>query len=174
MASIGSFGTPREAPVEDLTFDYFGVEYRVHPDATDLELFEFMDVAASLDTIQAGGEDAAIGSVVAIRSALRNLVHPDDYAAVWSAAKANRQTIEDLTELAMALAAAVADRPTERPSDSSDGPQSTEPSSTDDSSSLDSPDSAVIRSIRRHEAAGRPDLALAVEKAQERLVPLPA
>jgi hypothetical protein len=44
-------------------------------------------------------------------------------------------------------------RPTERPSDSSDGPTSTPPSSEDDSSS---------RIIRRFEQEGRPDLALMV------------
>lgn len=170
MASIGSFGTAREAVAEELTFDYFGEQYRVHPDATDLALVEFMDLAASIE-IGAGGKvtpesiGAGVQSLAAIMSALRELVHPDDFAAVWRAAKANRQTIEDLTELAMGLAAAVADRPTVRPSDSSDGPSSTEQSSTGDSSSPVS----HLSVARRFEEQGRPDLALLVrDTAQSR------
>lgn len=55
---------------------------------------------------------------------------------------------------------AVADRPTSRSSDSSDGPRTIEPSSTDGSS---------LPVIDRFNAQGRPDLALLVRKRQEAL-----
>ena len=57
------------------------------------------------------------------------------------------------------------DRPTSRPSDSSGGPQSTEPSSEDDSSSQEEP--AHLRVVRHWEGKGRPDTALMVLMAQE-------
>lgn len=169
MGSVGTFGTERPQ-AEDLTFGYFGAEYRVHPDAGELALVDFLDLAAAIEIAADGtptpeqlGEGAR--QVKAIVDALRELVHPDDFAAFWKAAKAHRQTIEDLTEVAMGLAAAAADRPTERPSDSSDGPQRTEPSSTADSSSQDK----RLSVARRLEEQGRPDLALVVLDAPERV-----
>lgn len=67
-----------------------------------------------------------------------------DNAGIWAAMK-------DVLEV-------VAARPTSRPSDSSDGPVSTEPRSTDD---------AYLRVKRRFEAEGRPSWALIAMQAHE-------
>jgi hypothetical protein len=148
--SLGSFGTPREA--YDETFDYFGKEVRVHPDLSDLALLEFAELGAGLS--DASGRDA----IAAVWAMLRNLVHPDDFDMFWAAARANRQTLEDLTDLCEALVEAVAERPTKRPSDSSDGQRSTGASSGDVYS---------LPAVQRLERQGRPDLALMVVEAVE-------
>lgn len=65
---------------------------------------------------------------------------------------------EDLWALIQEVLAGVSERPTERPSDSSDGPALTPVRSAEGSSS---------RAIGRLEGQGRPDLALQVLKTQE-------
>lgn len=66
----------------------------------------------------------------------------------------------DLLDVVQQCFTAVAERPTERPSDSSDGPADTAPRSEVDSSSP---------VVSRMESRGRPDLALQVVKTQEYL-----
>lgn len=152
MTSLGNFGVER--PAHEADFGYFGKTVRVHPDLSDLALIEFMESAVAIESMGAG---EAMGSVSKM---LRSLVHPEDFDVFWKAARANRQTIEDLTTLAEALIESVADRPTVRPSGSSDGPLSTGASSPVVSSS------PVVRDL---EAKGRPDLALVVVQTQEHL-----
>jgi hypothetical protein len=143
---LGKFGTPRPAVEE--TFDWFGVETRVHPDLSDLAI---MDMFGAL----ANPEDGA-AAVNAMRDLAASLVHPDDLEAFWKTARANRQTMSDIAELAASLIGAISGRPTRLPSDSSDGQQNTSASSEDDSS---------LRAL--HMLEGRPDLQVAVLRAQE-------
>jgi len=150
MTSLGDFGVSR--PAHEADFGYFGSVVRVHPDLSDLTLIEFMEVAVAIDTMPTSGAMGAVSTM------LRSLVHPEDFAEFWSTAKANRQRVEDLTALAEALIESVTDRPTERPSDSSDGPPSTDENSPAVSFS------PVVRDLERR---GRPDLALMVVQAQE-------
>lgn len=138
MAKIGSFGKTRGA-VED-TFDYFGEEVRIHPDYTALLVTEFLDGVAHLDETD---PDAA----VALKNFSRQFVHPDDFDRFWQLALSNRQDASDLMEVYQAIGAALTGRPTQRPSDSSDGPPSTEPKSLDGS---------LVRGLDRYE--GRADL----------------
>lgn len=141
MARLGSFGTPRPA-VED-SFEWFGVDIRVHPDLTDLAFVElFQSIGDGHDGKQA---------MDAIQGIARSVVHPDDFEEFWRLARSNRQTLEDVMTLATSLIAELADRPTKLPSDSSDGQQRTGTSSTGDSSS---------RAL--HALEGRPDLQVAV------------
>lgn len=149
-ATLGNFGTPREARTE--TFGYFGVEIRVHPDTSDLALLEFAELGSGLE--EKSGQDA----LDAVNVVLRNIVHPDDFEEFWKLARKNRQTMDDMTDLAMAVIEAVTDLPTELPSDSSDGQSSTDTKSEVDSSSP---------VVRRLEKKGRPDLALMVTLAEE-------
>lgn len=70
----------------------------------------------------------------------------------------HNSTHAELLEVVKQIFEAVAARPTQRPSDSSDGPASTSPSSAEDSSSQ------VIEDLV---SQGRPDLALVVKGTQE-------
>lgn len=149
MTSLGDFGTPREA--YDETFGYFGATIRVHPDLSDLALIDFAVMGDSIDEETSGTE--AIGAVM---SMLRAVVHPEDFDEFWSLSKANRQTVDDLTDVVEKLVVAVTERPTQRPSASSRGQRSTGERSEGDSSS---------RVVNRLEEQGRPDLALLVQRS---------
>lgn len=138
MGTLGSFGKSRPAVEE--SFDWFGHEIRVHPDLSDIAIIDI--VGAMHDDTKAIETIARLGET---------LVHPDDLDEFMRVARANRQTMDDIAELAMELIGALAERPTELPSDSSDGQQTTARTSTGDSSS---------RAIEALE--GRPDLQLMV------------
>ena len=103
---LGDFGTAHD-PVDE-SFGYFGEEFRVHPDLS----------STALNVLFEG--DATIRDLVAA------MVHPDDVGAFWTVAAANRQTYGDLSRLSWEIVAALAERPTLLPSDSSDGQQATE------------------------------------------------
>lgn len=145
MAHLGSFGTSR--PPVEATFDYFGETLRAHPDLSDVAVVDLFGSFGSAD----GANDVA----GMLRSIGSTLVHDDDVEAFWRLARSNRQTMEDLAQFAMDLIAAITDRPTKLPSDSSDGQSPTDTRSEDDSSS---------RALRVLE--GRPDLQVAVIQAQ--------
>ncbi len=151
MASLGDFGTPREAHVD--SFGYFGDTIQVHPDLSDLSLIDFAFMGEGL-----GEESSGSDAIKAVMVMLRSLVAVEDFDRFWSLAKQNRQTIEDLTALAESLIVAVTQRPTERPSSSSAGQPSTEANSEVDSFSP-----VVSRLVDK----GRPDLALMVARSEE-------
>lgn len=138
MQHLGDFGTPR--PANDATFGYFGSTLRSNPDLSDLAVVDLFD------TMAGAGEDGS-KAIAAIRAMGAVLVHPDDVPRFWELARANRQTMEDIANLATALIGAVTERPTGLPSDSSGGQASTAPRSAGDSSS---------RALELVE--GRPDL----------------
>jgi hypothetical protein len=79
----------------------------------------------------------------------------DEFEAHATKTRADDADLMDIVKRAMAL---LSERPTSRPSDSSDGSQSTAPMSAEDSSSL-----AVVRQMK---SEGRPDRAMAVLAAQ--------
>jgi hypothetical protein len=147
--SLGAFGAQHDEI--DASFEYFGIIVRVHPDMSDLIMLEFMDKLGSIDE-----EDVAAG-FQAMRNLLTGVIHPDDYDTFWRTARANRQTVKDLMEVAAAVIGSAADRPTERPSASSDGPVNVDTKSVDDSS---------LRVQHRLEESGRADLALVVQQAR--------
>jgi hypothetical protein len=149
--TLGSFGTPHD--VLDVDFDYFGTMVRVNPGLSDLSLLDIMARVAEFDE-----KTPAPFVVAAIEDLQRSIIHEDDRDAFKAASRANRQSLEDLIDLAQALIAAVTEVPTERPSSSSDGPTSTGQSSVVVSSSP---------VVQRLEEQGRPDLALVVVQAQE-------
>jgi len=150
VASLGTFGTPREAP-EEQSFGYFGTEVRVNPDFGELDLADFMEAAADLD------EDS-VDSLSLLKNTMRGAVHAEDFDTFWATAKRNRQGIADLLPILYAVVEAVSARPTERPSDSSGGPRPTRALSAVDSSS---------QVIGRLEGQGRADLALMARMATE-------
>lgn len=79
----------------------------------------------------------------------------DEFEEHATTSRADDADLMDIVQRAMALLSA---RPTSRPSASSDGSQSTAPTSAEDSSSL-----AVVRQMK---SEGRPDRAMAVLAAQ--------
>lgn len=145
MGHLGDFGTEHEQ-VED-TFGYFGVTLRVNPNLTDLEALE------AFRLVEAADDNASV--LIALRTVLGALIHTDDVDECWRLARANRQQTEDIALLATKLLEVVTDRPTSLPSVSSVGQPTTDMSSTDDSSSK------ALRAL-----AGRPDLQVAVLRAQ--------
>lgn len=146
MASLGTFGTAR--PATDETFGWFGKEIRVNPDISDFA------VLAQITQIVGSGEDDA--DLTALSGLVGALIHADDVAEFTRLAIANRQTMEDLATLAYGLLEALTGRPTELPSDSSDGQPRTAARSEAASSS---------RALQLLD--DRPDLAVAVVRAQE-------
>lgn len=149
MGTLGSFGTPRPAAAD--TFDYFGVELRVHPDITDVVILELFAGLADAENAELDMASAARKVVDQTRLIGDSLVHPDDVAQFRHLVKANRQSLEDLALLAAALLGALTDRPTKLPSDSSGGQRRTSKRSGAGSSS---------RALEVLD--GRPDLQVAV------------
>jgi hypothetical protein len=148
MASLGSFGTvkPVEEQAEPDTFEWFGSTVRLTTDYNEVELVDLMESARDIDV-----DDPT--SMVIVKDLLRNVVDRQDFDAFWKLAKANRQQIEDLAQLAGALMEAATSRPTRQPSDSSTGRLPTPQSSPAVSSSPVSP--------------GRPDLVLLLEGGEQ-------
>lgn len=145
MSHLGKFGKPREP--SEFTFDYFDATLRTNPDLSDVAVIDMFSSFEGVDGT------AVLG---ALRGIATTLVHPDDVEEFWRLVKANRQTVDDIAELAMALISAATDRPTRLPADSSAGQSSTDTSSEGDSSS------PALRLLE-----GRPDLQVAVLRAQQ-------
>lgn len=153
--SLGSFGQHREAPEPVvLTFLWYGQSVRVSPDASELDLIEFMATAGDVD------ESDVLRLIPPMQRFLKSLVHPDDWPKFWQLSRANHaDAADDLLPLCWAIVAAVTGRPTERPAASTGGqPPTPGPSTLDSSSPVDRALVAV--------PPGRPDLLLFITDAQ--------
>lgn len=96
----------------------------------------------------------------------RAALHPDeDFDRFLDVAERDDVDQEELSLFVRKVMTGDIDRPTSRPSDSSDGPRSTEQKSESAPEPLE--DSVHARVIRMHEKAGRPDKALLVLMAQQ-------
>jgi hypothetical protein len=164
--SLGDLGTPHE-PV-DLTFNYFGVVIRVNPTASDLDLIGFMLESADVETVD---ENKAMQATARY---LKGLVHEDDWETFWRTAKANRQVLPDLLLLGENIVEAVSGVPSEPPSVSSGGRQTTAPKSKAESSSprartrgKDTGRNAEVRRALELVPEGRADLKEFIIQAQE-------
>jgi hypothetical protein len=151
VSDLGTFGT-KKPEAEGDTFGWFEHTLRINPSFGELELADFLEAATVIDA------ENVSESMGVLKGSLRAAVHPDDFELFWSTAKRERQGLEDVMAVFMALVEAVADRPTERPSDSSDGPTSVADTSGDGSSS---------QVIRRLEVEGRPSIALMVRQRED-------
>lgn len=149
---VGDFTPRREVgtAAEELAFGYFGETIRISYDFGEAAFVDWVDEYGQL------GENDVKG-MLATKRLMEQVVHPDDFEMFWRLARANKQTSVDLAGVFKAALEAMSERPTSRPSDSSDGPATTVPSSAGGSSQ---------RVIDRFEAAGRPDLVAFVELAQ--------
>jgi hypothetical protein len=144
---IGDFGTePVEA--DPITFGYFGETIRVNPTLSELDYLDFMEQAGALEV-------ADSAAATTIKGFARACIHPDDFDRFWNAARNNRQGVTDVFTLLGQIVEAMTDRPTGRSSGSAGGQPTDGTRSADDFS----------RAMRRYE--GRPDLQLAIVRAQE-------
>lgn len=107
-----------------------------------------------------GADTETMQGMAALYDVLQQMLDAEEWARFERHADAVRADTDDLLDFAGDALVALSARPTSRPSDSSAGPTTTEPSSTGGSSS---------RVIARFEADGRPDLALLVTRTQESL-----
>lgn len=103
-----------------------------------------------------GVDSDDIEGVAAIDSLIDQCLRPEDVERFDEVCDRERPDFDELMAFIMGVVAEVSQRPTKRPSDSSDGPTLTKDSSRDDSS---------LRVIRRLEAEGRPSIALMVQQA---------
>lgn len=113
---------------------------------------------------QSGVDANEIEGLAAMHELLRQCVHPQD----WDRFQRHAVTVcadgDELMECVGTVMAVLANRPTGRSADSSDGPRIIEPNSTEGSSSLDTGSEKVIQRLNER---GRPDLALIVRERQE-------
>jgi hypothetical protein len=136
-----------------MTFQWFGATIRVSPDAGDLSLIGFLEQAARINA-----QDAT-GAMVVVKAFLQGQVDERDWDLLMLKAKENHQQYEDLLRLSKNIVTAVTAFPTGRPSESSDGPPSTDPRSKGGSFS---PAAVAVM----EELKGRPWLKMAVWQAE--------
>jgi hypothetical protein len=150
----------RERPPLDIEFDYFDEVIRVHPYATDAVEAEFMEAATGVNladlvgldltqfTALDRGEQAHIlqkmseaqqNAYRALKKALRELIHPDDFERYWDVGNKHGQQIRDRSADIKAITEWVLDEITDfrtgQPSGSAGGQPTTQPQSAADSSS---------------------------------------
>lgn len=111
------------------------------------------------------GEDE-IEALASSYELLERCLHPNDWERFEEHASAVGADLEELMEFVGQVMVVVANRPTGRSSDSSDGPRTIEPSSPDASSS---PDTGAENVVAMFNDRGRADLALLVRRRQESL-----
>lgn len=134
------------------TIEFFGEEYHIAEKVGLMPLMRFAKIA------QAGVETNDMDGLAAMYDLLEQCLTEQDWDRFVVAATKHRADGDELMVVVKEAIERMAERPTQRSSDSSDGPPSTSPSSTDDSSS---------QAIRRLEQQGRPDLANVVQMARE-------
>lgn len=154
MASLGELG--KERPAVDLDFLWFGETMRVAPDAGDLSLVEFMEVAEQVD------ENNVVEAMRLTKSFLKGQVDERDWPRLMELAKQNHQQFEDLMELSKAIIEAVANLPTGRSSGSSAGRPSTAQKSKGGSSSMEADVTEALAIMK-----GRPDLKMILWEADQ-------
>jgi hypothetical protein len=107
------------------SFKYFGEEYRVNPDLSELDVIDFLEGA---DLIEENDPQ----SIVMMKSFVRRNLHPDDFEDFWETVREHRQTIQEVMALMWKLIEGVSGNPTGQPSGSSAGRPVTTVSLPDD------------------------------------------
>lgn len=131
------------------TFMWIDAEFRVADKIGLMPLMRFAKVAKS------GVDSNEIEGLAAMYDLLRACIHPEDWARFEEHADRQAADNDQLLEVVGTVMRVVSERPTGRPSESSDGPSANEPEST--------------VSFLRRASVGRPDLeAGLIEAAQHR------
>lgn len=141
------------------TVELQGKDFHIAEEIGAMPLMQFAKLAAD-------GEDGMdeMSALAAIYDFLEQTVHPTEWKAFTRHATTTRANEEQLLEFVSKVYAIFDGRPTVRSSDSSDGPQTIEPSSTAGSFSP-----GTARVIEKFNEEGRPDLALVVRRRAESL-----
>lgn len=145
--------TPEETP-EEQTAEFKGETFRLNTDVSEYAFLEFAEAA------EAGEDSGTLAGMAALMRFLLELIHDGDRARFRQVCRREKVTSDELVDFMLGKAGRDAERPTERSSDSSDGPTGTAPSSDANSDVKDSPPSglAFLRD--------RPDLALVIVESQ--------
>jgi hypothetical protein len=131
--------------------DFAGERFTVADKIGLMPLMRFAKVA------KAGVDSADLAGLAALYDLLAQCIADADWARFEAAADKSHADGEELMAVIGKVFEALAERPTSRPSVSSDGPMTTPPRSADDSSST---------VVQRLEQQGRPDLALLVSQSE--------
>jgi hypothetical protein len=134
-----------------ITFN--GAEFRLAGKVGLMPLMKFAVIA------QRGVDSSDQEGLVAMYKLLQQCIADDEWVRFEEHAEATRADDDDLLQVVKDTMNVLSQRPTSRPSASSDGPQQTTPTSEEDSSSLEV--------VRRLKSQGRPDLAMAVLARQQ-------
>lgn len=137
-------------PVADI--DFAGQSFAMADKIGLMPLMRFAKAAKD------GADSDSLDGILAMYALLEQCVAPDDWDRFQDAADKARSDGEELMAVVGFVIGELSARPTSRPSDSSDGPTTTQPKSGD---------ASYLRVVERLEAEGRPGLALAVELANE-------
>lgn len=129
------------------TVELFGDTFKLNAEVSEFALMEFAEAASS------GQDGDTMQGFASTLRFVRECIDPDDLGRFTAAARKNKAKITDLLVVIKASFEQETERPTSRPSDSSDGPSSIEPKS---GSNVDDKVSRL---------AGRPDLQLMVRSA---------
>jgi hypothetical protein len=113
---------------------------------------------------KAGTDSNDLDGLAAMYELLEQCVHEDDWQRFQKTAMKVKAKGDDLMAVVKAVISGEADRPTSRPSDSSDGPIV-----IGQKSESEPPRPAYLRVVEREEQSGRPDRALMVLMAQEQM-----
>lgn len=134
------------------TIEFFGEQYRCADKIGLMPLMRFAKVAKS------GVDTNELEALAVMYDMIEQCLADDEWARFEAAADKNRADGDDLMKVVSDVFEVVSNRPTSRPSESSDGPQTTSERSTAGSSDTE----AAMRVLQ-----GRPDLQVAVLRAQE-------
>jgi hypothetical protein len=137
---------------DDVTVEFAGEQFRTRRKVGAIALMRFAKVAKT------GGDSATMDGLAAMYDLLEACIAKDEWQRFLSHAADVDADDGELMKVVSDVIELLSGRPTGRPSDSSDGPQTGKASSGGDSS---------LRVVRRLEDEGRPDKALMVLMAQE-------
>src|SRR4051812_22683285 len=135
-----------------------GEDFRAAWPVPVMALAEFAHVS------QGGADSNDMDGLAAMYDLFESVIEPEDWERFKRHAKKSRASDKDLMLLVRKVITGQTDRPTQRPSDSSAGPESTEQSSESVQASSE-PADLTLRVVQRLEAEGRPDKALLVLNA---------
>lgn len=127
MGVVGEFGAARREADPNREPDqirFYGELFAIADRVGLAPLADFAEAAS------AGVDSDTMEGLVAVKDMLRDCLAEGEFDRFWRCVKANRVNGEELVEVCGAVYAVIAARPTESPSDSSDGRSTTSPSSS--------------------------------------------
>ena len=137
--------------------EFAGEQFACADSIALMALMRFAHVAST------GTDSNDLAGLAAMYELLEQCIAAEDWERFQQVAMRTKAKGDELMGVVGKVIQALSARPTERPSDSSDGPTSIEPSSEDVSSSAEP---SHLRVMRHWEAKGRPDVAYMVQMAQ--------